>query len=111
VEAQRWYRLSFSNVDDQLLVRCPELGLELYHAYEANEPWPVPLPRGQRTIGPRVGFGAEAGRARFRSVRILRDLYYTQDGVFGTTPVDRGKPGAGDQPPRRNDVRGERGPV
>jgi hypothetical protein len=29
-----------------------------------------------------VGFGVESGRARFRAVRILRDLYYTDDGSF-----------------------------
>ncbi|MEQ1894597.1 MAG: S26 family signal peptidase, partial [Planctomycetota bacterium] len=35
-------------------------------------------------FGPRVAFGVQAGRARFRAVRILRDLYYTGAGRYGT---------------------------
>lgn len=82
--AGRWFRFVFSNIDNHLRVRAPELGVDLGHSYAENEPWPAPLPLGQLSLGPRVHFGAEAGRARFRGVRILRDLYYTDDGQYGT---------------------------
>jgi hypothetical protein len=41
-----------------------------------------------------VSFGVEAGRARFRAVRILRDFYYTDDGSFavGSHPEDQNPP-------------------
>jgi signal peptidase I len=83
LEAGRWYRLLFSNIDNHLWVRCDGLGLDLRCSYDENRPWPSPLPAGQKSLGWRVSFGAEAGRARFRAVRILRDLYYTDDGIFG----------------------------
>jgi signal peptidase I len=100
----RWHHLSFSNVDNHLRVRSPELRLDLGRSYAENEPWPragaerpvadaVVLPAGQRSIGPRVRFGVEGGRARFRSVRILRDLYYTDDGRFGTCSGQTGPGG------------------
>ena len=86
LEAERWYALSFSNIDNHLRVRCPDLGADVRRSYEENEPWPAQLPAGRRTLGPRVGFGIEAGRARFRTVRILRDFYYTDDGSFAVAP-------------------------
>lgn len=89
LQAERWYRLSFANVDNHLRARCPELGVDLAHTYPDNEPWPVPLPLGQLSLGSRVRFGAEAGLARFRGVRILRDLYYTDDGVHGVPGGER----------------------
>jgi signal peptidase I len=81
-EPGRWYAVSFSNIDNHLRVRCPDLGADLRHSYAENEPWPGQLPAGLRALGPRVGFGIEAGRGRFRAVRILRDLYYTADGSY-----------------------------
>jgi signal peptidase I len=83
LEAERWYGLSFSNIDNHLHVRCDAMRADVRKSYEENEPWPAQLPAGRRTLGPRVGFGVEAGRARFRAVRILRDLYYTDNGSFG----------------------------
>jgi len=81
--AGRWYRVAFSNIDNHLRVRCEGLALDLRCSYDENQPWPSPLPAGHKSLGWRVCFGAEAGRARFRAVRILRDLYYTDDGSFG----------------------------
>lgn len=86
LEAGRFYRLSFANVDNHLRVRVPELAADLAASYDENEPWPAPLPAGQKSLGSRVRFGAEAGPARFRAVRILRDLYYTEAGRFGLPP-------------------------
>jgi signal peptidase I len=96
LEAGRWYALSFSNIDNHLRVRCAALGADLGHGYAENEPWPGQLPAGLKALGPRVGFGIEAGRARFRGVRILRDLYYTDDGRFavGSHPENHGSPAA-----------------
>lgn len=82
LEAGRWYALSFANVDNHLRVRCEGLGLDLLRSYDENEAWPTQLPAGRRSVGSRVRFGVEAGRARFRAVRILRDFYYTDDGSF-----------------------------
>lgn len=89
VPAGRWLALSFSNVDNHLAVRLPELGFHLGLDYDANQPLP-----GAATVaehfGARVAFGIQAGRARFRAVRILRDLYYTSVGTFARTPLSLG---------------------
>jgi signal peptidase I len=77
-----WLDLSFANVDNHLFVRSRALGLELVRSYDENEAWPGKLPLGQTSLGPRVRFGAEGGSARFRSVRILRDLFYTDAGTY-----------------------------
>lgn len=81
----QWHRLRFANVDDHL--RCTsDLGPELSASYDdGNLPLRPqdelsPLPPTVKHLGPRVRFGVEAGRARFRAVRILRDLFYTDGG-------------------------------
>jgi hypothetical protein len=84
LEPGRRIGLSFSNLDNCLAVRCPALGVELTKCYDENEPWPGQLPGGQKTPGARVLFGAEGGVARFRSVRISRDLFWVDEGVYGT---------------------------
>lgn len=86
LEAGRWIDLAFSNIDNHLRVRSRGLDLDLGHTYAENEPWPAPLPPGQKSLGPRVRFGVQGGRARFRAVRILRDLYYSDDGLFAAVP-------------------------
>jgi len=82
LEAGRWYAFQFSNIDNHLRVRCAELGVDVRRDYDENEPWHNPLPAGRKNLGRRVRFGVESGRAGFRAVRILRDLYYTDDGNF-----------------------------
>ncbi len=79
VDRGRFYRLRFSNVDNTVTAELPELGACLRTSYDENEPGTVP--NGHR--GPRVAFGGEGLQARFRSIRILRDLYYTRSGTFG----------------------------
>jgi hypothetical protein len=81
---ERWYRLRFANVDNHLLCTST-VGPELARSYDENEPLRredtlSPLPPTVKHLGSRVRFGVEAGRARFRAVRILRDLYYTDGG-------------------------------
>ena len=112
VPPERWLALSFSNVDNHLTVRLPELGFVLGVDYDANQPL-----AGASTVaehfGARVAFGIQAGRARFRAVRILRDLYYTSVGSFARTPLSLG-PGEyfllGDNSSASTDSR-ELGPV
>jgi signal peptidase I len=84
LSAERWIAVRFSNLDNHLSVRCPALGVGVEKSYDENEPWLGRLPGGQKTPGARVLFGAEGGVARFRAVRILRDLYYVDEGVYGT---------------------------
>ena len=86
LEAGRWYALSFANIDNHLYVRCPALAQEVWRSYKENQPWKEPTV-GFNNIGSRVRFGAEGGEVRFRAVRILRDLYYT-DTDSGRYAVD-----------------------
>jgi len=88
LEAGRWYDLEFSNIDNHLRVRSRALGLDLAQDYDENEPLHEPSegrtgPSRPQNLGPRVRFGVQDGRARFRGVRVLRDLFYTEDGRFG----------------------------
>jgi len=89
VPPERWLALSFANIDNHLSVRLPALAFALGVDYDANQPV-----AGAATVaehfGPRVAFGIQAGRARFRAVRILRDLYYTSVGTFARTPLSLG---------------------
>jgi signal peptidase I len=98
VPAGVWHDLAFANVDNRLRVRSRSLGLDAGHEYAANEPWPGTLPLGQTTLGPRVRFGVEGGEARFRGVRILRDLFYTDNGTYAV----QARPGE----PQPRDARG-----
>ena len=81
--AERWLTLSFENIDNHLALALPELDLALGVGYAENVPLPGATSLAQH-FGPRVAFGVESGRARFRAVRILRDLYYTNAGRYGT---------------------------
>ncbi len=82
--AGEWQRLLFANVDNHLSL---EVGRSFRASvtYEANRPLRNAL--GARTLGPRVGFGAEGCRARFRAVDVLRDLYYTASGEHAVTSI------------------------
>ena len=70
-----WVRLRFSNVDDELTVELPGQGVRMRHGYGGNEA--LDTPGGELHRGPRVGLGGHSGKARLRSLAILRDLYYT----------------------------------
>ncbi|HEX6882634.1 MAG TPA: S26 family signal peptidase [Planctomycetota bacterium] len=80
--AGRWVDLALSNVDNHLRLHSTALGVELRASYAENEPWPERLPPGVTSLDPRVRFGARGGLVRFRAVRVLRDLYFTDDGTF-----------------------------
>lgn len=75
----RWIELSFANVDDHLVLRSSALGRVLRASYSGNRPCPPEL------RWPRVGFTISGGVASVRSVRVLRDLFYTEAGTYGTT--------------------------
>ncbi len=91
LEPGRWYELAFANVDNHLTVDCAGLGLALVHTYEENHPWSGPARATQKNLGSRVAFGAEGGRARFRSVRIRRDFFYTDAGTHAVhSPLSLG---------------------
>lgn len=78
-ERGRWHALCFSNVDDHLAFSF-DGRRALEASYPGNVPHPTELeqqPIRWQSYGHRVSLGGEAGRARFRSVRIRRDLHYT----------------------------------
>jgi signal peptidase I len=81
LDRERFHRLAFSNVDNQLAAEIAGV-CTLRASYEENVPSLVATAPGQ-SVGPRVSFGGEGIEARFRAVRILRDLYYTSSGTFG----------------------------
>ena len=89
--AGRWIDLAFSNIDNRLALSSRALQLTLTHDYPENQPWPTLLAPGQKTLGPRVAFGAEGAPVRLRGVRIRRDLYYTDVGTYAVLdPVHLG---------------------
>jgi signal peptidase I len=90
LELHAWNALSFSNVDNALVVSLPGSDFDVTSPYDANELRPG-IPEGaDQSVGPRVSFGGEGLRARFRSIRILRDLHHTAgppEGYAVTEPV------------------------
>lgn len=84
---ETWRRLRFANVDNHLSLTID--GTSLLEAdYEANEELPSPGP-GTSSRGARVGLGGEGLVAGFRGLRVLRDLYYTDAGTYGTSTPAR----------------------
>jgi signal peptidase I len=84
LEPGRWIDLSFANVDDHLVLRSSALGRVLRASYAGNRPCPPELGIEGQSVGPRVGFTVAGGIVRLRSVRVLRDLYYTEAGTYAT---------------------------
>jgi signal peptidase I len=78
-----WTPFSFENKDDALKVTFPGPGSPLVHVYKENEPDPAAEIAGRTTTGSRAYFGGAGGRISFRSVRLARDLYYTDRGRIG----------------------------
>jgi len=76
-----WTRIAFENVDNHLLFDVGDARLTA--DYKNNEPHPGRTASGLASVGPRVGLGGEACRARFRGIRVLRDLYYVPLGAYG----------------------------
>ncbi len=71
---EAWHALAFENLDNHLLFSVDSERLSA--DYEANASYPAPLPMGHTSVGARVAFGGESCRARFRRLRVLRDLCY-----------------------------------
>jgi signal peptidase I len=74
----QWLSAEFSNVDNCVTFECKELGVELFFGYRANQRFPGQPLVGDQNVGTRAGLGGEGLEARFRSIRILRDLHYTR---------------------------------
>jgi hypothetical protein len=81
LEVGAWQPLAFENVDNHLVLDVA--GRRIAADYAANAPYPGPKPRGQTSLGARVGLGGEACAGAFRRVRILRDLFYVPVGEHG----------------------------
>lgn len=80
-----WHRLRFSNVDNRLALEFDGTPTGLSVDYESNTPLGLgaaPDP-SHRHLMPRVAFWVSGLDARVRSVRILRDVAYTDRGEFG----------------------------
>lgn len=95
LSAGGWIHVRCSNVDNALAFEIADaqggIGVPLCAEYEANRLDPADHVREGRAFGPRIRFGGEAGAFEFRSLRILRDLYYTARGTLGVTePADLG---------------------
>ena len=82
LQAGRWHRLRFANVDNHLALHVDGMRV-LSTSYEKNEPHPARTDVGSKSIGPRVGFGGEACRLSARSIMVARDLVYGPAGEFG----------------------------
>jgi signal peptidase I len=77
-----WHRLSFSNIDNVLVFELegPAGRSVLAVPYASNVAHGRAGAAG-RHVGARAGLGGEAARATFRSIRVLRDLYFTDNGM------------------------------
>ena len=89
LDLHAWHALRFANVDNHLRLRI-DASFELTASYDANTLYPGKAPNADHSSGPRVGLGGEELRARFRRIRIRRDLHYTSfpgDGCGIGSPV------------------------
>lgn len=86
-----WTKLRCSNVDDELSLEVSGAPETLCAAYDENRFDGADRLKEGRSYGPRVRFGGEGARLDFRSIRILRDLYYTARDTHGVkSPEDLG---------------------
>ncbi|MBK7878775.1 MAG: S26 family signal peptidase [Planctomycetes bacterium] len=79
-----WHKIRVSNVDDELALELDGAATPLRAAYERNELHPADRLFAGTSPGARVLLGAEGVAARFRGVRIERDLVFTPLGEHGT---------------------------
>lgn len=86
-----WTKFRCSNVDNELAFEIAGAEAPLCCSYAENRFDEGDRLQEGRSIGPRVRFGGEGGLFEFRSLRVLRDLYYTPRGTHGVTePADLG---------------------
>ncbi len=86
-----WTRISCSNVDNTLAFEIAGAPEPLCSQYAENRFDEGDHLKEGKSFGSRVRFGGEGGSFAFRSVRILRDVYYTAHGTHGVSePVDLG---------------------
>jgi signal peptidase I len=77
-----WHRLRWSNLDNHLVFDLDDGAFRRTVAYESNEAHGQPR-IAERSIIPRAALGGEGCLARVRSIRILRDIFYTERGEQG----------------------------
>ena len=108
-----WRHVEFANVDNTLSFELDDVRV-MTVSYAANVPYPRRTGTANKSIGPRVGFGAEGCQAAFRSILVLRDLYYTERGEYAVSSLLSLGPGefflAGDNSADSRDSR-DFGPV
>jgi len=86
-----WAKLRCANVDDGLSLEVSGTPEALCAAYDGNRFDEADRLKEGRTFGPRVRFGGEGARLVFRSIRILRDVYFTARDSHGVQgPEDLG---------------------
>lgn len=83
-----WHRVRFSNCDNRIEIDVDEHARIVEATYERNALHPADRLREGKSLGPRVHFGGEGGRFRFRGVRVLRDLWYTPRGDHATKEAE-----------------------
>jgi len=109
-----WTYFWFENRDNALKVGFDGPGSPLVAIYKENAPQTSEGLDPDKAYGYRAAFGGEGGRFAFRSIRVARDLVYTDQGSFGVRAEMRLGPGQffllGDLSSRSRDSR-EWGPV
>lgn len=82
LEPDTWHAVRFWNVDNNLVFEIVGRGVLLAAPYAANQRYLGAVHGNDKSVGSRVAFGAEGLEVRFRGIRILRDLHYTDQGEF-----------------------------
>ncbi len=79
----KWARFSFENRDNAIKLLFPGPGSPLVQRYTENTPEPDGARSSGRGPSGRAYFGGAGGRIAFRSIRLGRDLVYTDRGHIG----------------------------
>lgn len=89
--AGAWTHVRCSNVDNELSFEITGADGPICAAYDENTFEEGDHLKEGKTFAPRVRFGGEGGRFGFRSLRVLRDLWFSGRGTHGVTePADLG---------------------
>jgi signal peptidase I len=81
--ANAWHRVRFSNIDNALRAELDGRAVFAPRVYKENHIHPHDSAHEGKSFPHRVYLGGDEGKFSFRSIRVLRDLYYTQRGRFG----------------------------